>query len=248
MTIYIITLMLIILFFGVWFKEARIFLFMFHKLVFATRKGKALHIDRSIEFPESSILEQNRDIIYHELKNVMENNGNLPKFHEVDSANHKISFDNAPAWRTIVIKAYDGWFTNNCKLFPQTVKLLQGIPSVSTIMFSILEPHVKIPPHTGKFSGILRYHLALSVPQNGQCYIEVNGEKYQWEEGEGFLFNDTYMHSVTNNTAEYRIVLFLDVKKRASFLTGRINKLILYAIRSSPVFKRAKKTGRITTG
>ena len=169
----------------------------------------------------------------------------LPKFHEVDRANYKISFDDGPAWRTLVLKAYDGWFKNNCKMFPQTCKLLKDLPEVSTALFSILEPHVKIPPHTGKLSGILRYHLALLVPAGDGCFIEVNREKYFWKEGEGILFNDTYLHSVNNKTGEYRIVLFLDITKHSSYFVQAVNKFILYLIRVSPVFKRALQTGVI---
>lgn len=248
MTTILIAIFLTIIILIIWFKEARIFLFILHKMVYPSRHGSPLNIDKHTEFPESLSLEKNWKVIRQELKNVMLTYSTLPEFHEVDKSNAKISFDNRPAWRTIVIKAYDGWFTDNCKMFPQTINLLQDIPSVSTAMFSILEPHVRIPPRTGKFSGILRYHLALSVPAFERCYIEVNGEKYYWKEGEGILFNDTYLHSVTNDTDEYRIVLFLDIKKKTSFIVEILNKFVLYAIRSSPVFKRAVKTGMITTG
>ena len=228
-----------------WYKEPRIFLFLFHKVVFPTRRGKALNIDKSVHFPESTILENSWKVICQELEAVISNIRPLPKFHEVDKSNHKISFDNGPAWRTLVLKAYDGWFTNNCKLFPETFRLLKGMPAATTIMFSILEPCAKIPSHTGKFSGIWRYHLALVVPSVHGCYLEVNGEKYFWREGEGILFNDTFLHSVTNNSDGYRIVLFLDIKKRASFVVQLTSNFILSLIRLSPVFKRALKAGVI---
>ncbi len=229
----------------IWYKESRILLIIFQRIVFPIRKGKALHINKKLNFAGSKILENNCSLIYEELKEVLAVSKPLPKFHEVDKMQFKISFDEGPAWRTLVLRAYDGWFTNNCKMFPQTCRLLKEFPDVTTAMFSILEPHVKIPPHTGKCSGILRYHLGLLVPAADGCFIEVNGEKYFWKEGEGIIFNDTYIHSVTNNTNEYRIVLFLDITKRCSYIVKKVNQLILYLIRVSPVFKRALKTGVI---
>ncbi len=228
-----------------WYKEPRIFLFLFYKIVFRYRTGKPLHIDKQLNFPESSLLESNWKEIYAELEQFRNENKALPKFHQVDKSNYKISFDNGPAWRTIVLKAYDGYFAHNCKQFPKTVALLKDIDCISTAMFSILEPHVHIPPHTGKLSGLWRYHLALSVPTSPECFIIIHEEKYNWKQGEGILFNDTYLHSVANNTEEYRIVLFLDIKKHTAGILHWISELILYLINISPMFKRALKTGTI---
>lgn len=228
-----------------WYKEPRIFLLIFHRMAFPIRKGNPLHIDKELNFPGSLRLEKNWLLLFMELKAVLDRSKPLPKFHEVDRANYKISFEDGPAWRTLVLKAYDGWFADNCKMFPQTCKLLSDLSDVSTVMFSILEPHVKIPEHTGKFSGIWRYHLALQVPAAGLCFIEVNGEKYFWKEGEGILFNDTYLHSVNNDTDGYRIILFLDITKRSSKFVRAINKCILYLIKESPIFKKATRTGNV---
>jgi len=35
---------------------------------------------------------------------------------------------------------------------------------IGVLSDKILEPHAKIPPHTGKFNSMMRYHLALLVP------------------------------------------------------------------------------------
>jgi aspartyl/asparaginyl beta-hydroxylase (cupin superfamily) len=234
--------------FLVWKKESRVFLFFFHQLAFAYRRGAALYIDKRKHFPESRILENNWKKIKTELLNAIDSKLDAPRFHQVDKANHKISFDNGPAWRTIVLKAYDGWFAENCERFPETYKLLQMVPSVSTAMFSILEPHTCIPAHTGKLSGVLRYHLALQVPATGECYIEVNKEKYYWKPGEGILFNDTYLHAVVNNSDEYRVVLFIDVKRKSSKLIRIIHDGLMQLIVVSPVFKKALKAGSISTG
>ena len=239
-------IVLLLLLLWIWIKESRIYLFLFHKLVFPARTGPPLHVNKSLHFPGSVTLENNWQLIADELNQIITRKTPLPKFHEVDKANHKISFDDGPAWKAVVLKAYDGWFTKNCTDFPQTCRLLKDMPEVSTAMFSILEPGVNIPEHTGKFSGIYRYHLALAVPQNGECYITVNGVTYYWKQGEGILFNDTYLHYVKNNSNEYRIVLFLDIKKKAGVIVTAINHMILSLIKASPVFKKALITGKIS--
>lgn len=238
-----ITGVLIILFVTVWFLEPRAFIVLFQKLVFRQMKTPFISDERF--FPEKKFLEKNWHLIYEELMQVIHSKNVIPKFHEVDKANFKISFADGPAWRTIVLKAFDGWFPSNCEKFPVTVDLLQRCSSVSTAMFSILEPKVKIPPHTGKFNGILRYHLALVVPSASGCFINVGGEKRAWKCGEGLLFDDTYLHEVINDTDEYRIVLFLDVKRKSNVLVNAVNNCFFQLVTVSPLFKRSVRKGRI---
>ena len=230
---------------AVWYKESRLYLALFNRLLFRPRHGTALYADKAVYFPGSALLEAHWRQILQELRQLLEAGNTVPKFHEVDGANHKISFPKGPAWRTLVLKAYNGWFTANCEKCPVTYGLLRDMPEVSTVMFSILEPQVRIPAHTGKFSGIWRYHLALQVPENGHCFMDVNGETYYWKTGEGILFDDTYLHAVTNDTNGYRIVLFLDVAKRSSRLTRAVNNGLMWLVRKSPIFSRALKTGII---
>jgi aspartyl/asparaginyl beta-hydroxylase (cupin superfamily) len=107
--------------------------------------------------------------------------------------------------------------------------LLKSMPEVLAAMFSILPPGKEIPPHIGPFRGSLRYHLGLKVPRDRQnCYINVDGRDYHWREGEGQLFDDTYLHHVRNDTNETRIVLFLDVERPLkSALATRIHQTVL---------------------
>lgn len=244
-----ITLTVIFIFFVaiiiIFLAEPRILLVLFHKLLFPVKSQNAIHIDKTIFFPKSFVLESNYVLIKQEIDRVINGKLEVPKFHHVDKANHKISFEEGPAWRTLIMKAYGSWFAKNCERLPITFQLLKNMPEVSTAMISILEPNVSIPAHTGKLHGYLRYHLALSVPERGHCYITVNGIKYYWREGEGILFDDTYLHSVNNNTNEYRIVLLLDINRKTYRFGEVVNEFILKLIRVSPLFKRAKRTGII---
>lgn len=103
---------------------------------------------------------------------------------------------------------------------PKTVQLIQDNPQIHLAMFSILKPGAVITPHTGAFRGAMRYHLGLKTPGEN-CRIYVDGKPYSWKDGEGVLFDDTYIHSVKNEEDSPRIVLFLDVE-RPTFGLGRI--------------------------
>jgi aspartyl/asparaginyl beta-hydroxylase (cupin superfamily) len=77
---------------------------------------------------------------------------------------------------------------------------------------SILEPGRRLVTHEGPDHGILRYHLALDVPEDtDKCTLIVGNEVRHWYEGEDILFDDTLPHSATNQSDEVRVVLFLDV-------------------------------------
>ena len=50
---------------------------------------------------------------------------------------------------------------------PRPPRLVESIPGMETAMFSILSPGKHIPPHTGPYKGVLRYHLGLLDPRAG---------------------------------------------------------------------------------
>jgi ornithine lipid ester-linked acyl 2-hydroxylase len=94
---------------------------------------------------------------------------------------------------------------------PETTQLVRGIPGLTTAMFSILAPGKRVPPHQGPHAGVLRYHLALQVPQPvDRCGIRVGTEVRHWAEGRSLIFDDTYEHEVWNDTGGTRVVPFVD--------------------------------------
>jgi beta-hydroxylase len=84
---------------------------------------------------------------------------------------------------------------------------------VKAAMFAELPPNGKLNPHRDPFAGSLRYHLGLITPNDDRCFIEVNLEQYSWRDGEGVVFDETYVHSAQNNTQVNRIVLFCDIER-----------------------------------
>ena len=68
-------------------------------------------------------------------------------------------------WKIFPLIAYGIRSQPNIDLCPQTWRVVQGIPGLTTAMFSILEPGKRLPPHRGPYNGVLRLHLGLLVPE-----------------------------------------------------------------------------------
>ena len=131
-------------------------------------------------------------------------------------------------WKVFIIKWYDKTVTTALNLAPETCKIIDQCPNIRAAMFSMLEPGKYIPEHKGPFKGCLRYHLGLKIPKDREnCYIEVDDVKYHWREGGGLVFDDTYKHSVFNNTDEPRIILFIDIVRPMNYPMKKINSFLL---------------------
>ena len=95
---------------------------------------------------------------------------------------------------------------SNC---PKTVELLQRwfrreLGEPVTAQFSALRAGAHIPPHCGISNIFLTAHLGLIVPEG--CCIRVGNEKRRWNEGRGFIFDDSFEHEVWNKGDSIRIV------------------------------------------
>jgi aspartyl/asparaginyl beta-hydroxylase (cupin superfamily) len=163
-------------------------------------------------FPDHVLFEQHWKEIAREAMTIYNNNGEkLSAFHEISDWFDEISAGDRK-WKVFMLKWYQGTIEENCNQAPITCGLVNRCPQVKAAMFSILEAGKRIPPHRGPSTGCLRYHLGLRVPKNtGTAKIRVDKTWYQWKNGEGVLFDDTFEHEVRNDSEELRIVLFMDV-------------------------------------
>jgi beta-hydroxylase len=125
-------------------------------------------------------------------------------------------------WKRFYLKWYDEPLASASAMCPKTVALLSRVPSVHAAMFAFLPPGGRLVRHRDPFAGSLRYHLGLSTPNSPDCYIEVDGERYAWRDGEDVMFDETYIHHAENKTARNRLILFCDVKRpvRSSVVTA----------------------------
>ena len=117
-------------------------------------------------------------------------------------------------WKRFYLKWYDAQPHPSAQtLCPRTVELLQQIPSVKAAMFTELPPGSRLGKHRDPFAGSMRYHLGLITPNDDRCFIDVDGRTYSWRDGEGVMFDETYIHWAANETQENRIILFCDVER-----------------------------------
>ena len=100
---------------------------------------------------------------------------------------------------------------------PRTVQLLRNIPGIKAAMFAELPPGGKLVRHRDPYAGSLRYHLGLVTPGSEKCYIEVDGQRHSWHDGEPVMFDETFIHHAENATDSNRLILFCDVERPLKF-------------------------------
>ena len=96
---------------------------------------------------------------------------------------------------------------------PKTIRILKSIPSVKAAMFASLPPGKSLVRHRDPYAGSLRYHIGLFTPNDPKCFIDVDGERYFWQDGHDVMFDETYIHYAANETEHPRIILFCDIER-----------------------------------
>lgn len=162
------------------------------------------------EFPELARLQENWPIIRAEAENLLALK-KIKAAEQNDDAGFNSFFKNG--WKRFYLKWYDASHPSAERLCPQTYALLQSIPSVKAAMFAELPPGGKLNPHRDPFAGSMRYHLGLATPNDDRCFIDVDGERHSWRDGEGVVFDETYIHWAINGSESDRVILFCDVER-----------------------------------
>lgn len=184
-------------------------------------------------------LESEWKTIRAELDDVLSYRDQLPNFQDISIDQASITDDDG--WKTYFFFAYGFRSEANCARCPQTAALLDAIPGLTTAFFSILSPGKKIPEHRGPWRGVLRYHLALKVPEPAdRAGITVGGETAHWEEGRSLLFDDGYDHWAWNDTDGVRVVLFVDVVRPLRPPADQLNRALIWAIGRSPFIQDSR--------
>ncbi|MFT2154205.1 aspartyl/asparaginyl beta-hydroxylase domain-containing protein, partial [Klebsiella pneumoniae] len=116
-------------------------------------------------------------------------------------------------WKRFYLKWYEDAHPSASQLCPHTTALLRDIPSVKAAMFATLPDGSRLPRHRDPYAGSLRFHLGLATPNDDRCFIEVDGQRYSWRDGEGVLFDETYIHYAENTSGENRLILFCDIER-----------------------------------
>ena len=141
--------------------------------------------------------------------------GNVPRFHELMPEQYQLSAHGEKEWRMFVVRAYDLDISENMAKCPALAALVKANPSIKSASLSFLAPGKQVPTHTGPFRGITRFYMGLEVPvkESGEpgVTLTIDKQPYQLGNGDALLWDDTYPHSVQNDTDQWRIALLLDV-------------------------------------
>lgn len=190
-------------------------------------------------FPWIQELETHWLTIRQELDQVLEWVRSLPNFQDISADQASITQDDR--WKTYFLYGYGFKAAGNCRRCPETTRLIEQIPGMKTAFFSILLPQKHIPEHRGPYKGVLRYHLALKVPQPAeQCGLRVGNQVRHWQEGKSLVFDDTWPHAAWNDTDEMRVVLFVDVVRPLRRPFCWLNQAMIRLIAISPYVQDAK--------
>ena len=184
-------------------------------------------------------IDVNWRLIRKELDELLKYRDDLPNFQDIspDQANYTSPDD---LWKTFFMYGYGIKAEKNCQRCPETTRLIEKIPGMKTAFFSILMPGKHIPEHRGPYKGVIRYLLALKVPEpKEKCRIRVGNETRHWEEGKSMIFDDSFPHEAWNETDGVRAVLFLDVMRPMRFPLSFLNELMMKLIAVSPYVQDA---------
>lgn len=177
-------------------------------------------------FPWAASIERDWRAVREELDRVMVRKAELPNVQDITADAASLSQDEG--WKIFPLIAYGIRSQPNIDMCPETWRIVQRIPGLTTAMFSILEPGKRLPPHRGPYNGVLRLHLGVLVPERGeQLAIRVGPEQRHWQEGRVLIFDDAYEHEAWNESSQVRVVLFVDFAKPLHFPANLLNRLLL---------------------
>lgn len=130
-------------------------------------------------------------------------------------ANQWAELNHSPRWSAWFLWEDGARSEANCARCPATAAAAAKVPLLDipgkapTVMFSVLQPQTRIPPHTGSTNARITVHLPLVVPEG--CGFRVGAETRAWREGEAWAFDDTIEHEAWNDSGRPRAILILDV-------------------------------------
>ena len=120
-----------------------------------------------------------------------------------------------PSWSAFYLWKDGTLVPENAARCPRTLAALEGVPlnrlpqRSPSVLFSLLRPRTRIPPHNGLVNTRLICHLPLIVPLG--CRFRVGNETRQWEEGKAWVFDDSIDHEAWNDSDQTRVILLFEI-------------------------------------
>ena len=195
-------------------------------LLYMFTQSRARHPFINLDkFHELDDIQKNWETIKEEVTHLYKN-GYFEQTKKPDSqASYDIGFRTffKYGWSKFYIKWY-GYTHDSAKtLCPNTVRILEQIPSVNGAMFTVLPAGGQLTRHLDTIACSLRYHLGLDTPGSDDCFINIDEVPYSWGDGKALLFDETYLHFAKNDSDHCRLILMCDVERPMNFIGRFIN-------------------------
>ena len=171
-------------------------------------KGGAPAFYHENEFPLTSILLENKEIIQEEIASFYKTNGRLLK------QNFSPYNTDEKGWKTIVLDSYGILNKKHIKFFPKTWELVKNYPGLSLFMVAVLKPNTTLKAHFGDTDAIVRNHLGIIIPgELPNLGIRIKTEERSWTKDNVLSFCVVNRHKAWNHTNSDRVILMIDFVK-----------------------------------
>jgi aspartyl/asparaginyl beta-hydroxylase (cupin superfamily) len=120
-----------------------------------------------------------------------------------------------PGWSAFYLWKDGELLRENAARCPRTMSVMAGVPldhvknRSPSVLFSLLRPGARIPPHSGLVNTRLICHLPLIVPSN--CGFRVGNDTRTPVEGKAWVFDDTMEHEAWNDSDRTRVILLFEI-------------------------------------
>jgi aspartyl/asparaginyl beta-hydroxylase (cupin superfamily) len=170
------------------------------------------------DFPWLDRVEAAAPEIRSELVEVLKDPSKLKPYVQADP--RRPSYDpqgmlNNPDWSAFYLWQEGRIVQENAGRCPATMNAIAGVPlsrvknRSPSVLFSLLRPGARIPPHTGFVNTRLICHLPLIVPRD--CGFRVGNETRTPVEGKAWVFDDTMEHEAWNGSDRIRAILLFEI-------------------------------------
>jgi aspartyl/asparaginyl beta-hydroxylase (cupin superfamily) len=170
------------------------------------------------QFDWAPQLEAATDDIREELRGVLAGRTGIVPYLQTSADRPRFNtngLDDNPDWSACYLIRNGEVVAENADRCPRTLAALSAAPlcridgRTPSVLFSLLQPGTRIPPHNGFMNARLICHLPLIVPSD--CAIRVGNDTHVWKEGELVMFDDSIEHEAWNMSRELRVVLIFDI-------------------------------------
>ena len=178
----------------------------------------AIQFYREQEFPWLAELEAHTAEIREELLRVVGPEAGFRPYVQHPAGvplNQWAELNHSPRWSAYFVWEDGNRQAQHCAECPRTAEIVERMPLAKipgyapAVFFSVLEPHTRIPPHTGVTNIRLIVHLPLIVPEG--CRFRVGNDTRDVVPGKAWVFDDTIEHEAWNDSGKARIVLIFDI-------------------------------------